>query len=108
MSKRKLTLEEIANKEFHIDFKGYDAKEVDSFLDLIVEDYQQFEQQLLTQQTLLSQYEETSSSQAKRIAELESKLTFTEEESALVNPADLLRRVSRLEQALHEGLNKKD
>ncbi len=41
MEKRfKLTVEDVLEKQFNIDFKGYASGEVDEFLDLIISDYQ--------------------------------------------------------------------
>ena len=34
-----LTVKEILDKQFNVDFKGYNAKEVDEFLDLISSEY---------------------------------------------------------------------
>ena len=41
-------------KEFHVDFKGYNAVEVDQFLDLVLEDYQNFENTINEQKTGLA------------------------------------------------------
>ena len=41
-SRIKLTAEEIYKQEFKVDTKGYRIKEVDSFLDEIIKDYQEF------------------------------------------------------------------
>ena len=35
-----LTAQEIYEKEFHVDLKGYAPAEVDEFLDMVIEDYQ--------------------------------------------------------------------
>ena len=41
MEKRfKLKVEDVLNKQFNIDFKGYSSVEVDEFLDLVINDYQ--------------------------------------------------------------------
>ena len=37
-----LTPEEILNKEFKIDARGYRPQEVDKFLDLVINDYNEF------------------------------------------------------------------
>lgn len=39
-----LTAQEIYDKEFHVDLKGYAPGEVDEFLDMVIEDYQGFEE----------------------------------------------------------------
>ncbi|MBR3006392.1 MAG: DivIVA domain-containing protein, partial [Erysipelotrichaceae bacterium] len=46
MEKLNLTPEEILNKEFNVDFKGYSPAEVDSFLDSVLEDYQIMEENI--------------------------------------------------------------
>ena len=38
----KLNEQTIYNKEFNIEFKGYSTLEVDTFLDLVIQDYQYF------------------------------------------------------------------
>ena len=38
-----LDIQTILDKEFNIDFKGYNATEVDNFLDLIIQDYQTYQ-----------------------------------------------------------------
>ena len=42
-AKFNLTSENILNKRFNIEMKGYDAREVDYFLDLIKKDYETWE-----------------------------------------------------------------
>ena len=47
MDKRfKLTVEDVLNKQFNIDFKGYSSIEVDEFLDLVISDYQEYDQMI--------------------------------------------------------------
>ena len=43
MEKINLTARDIFDKSFNTDFKGYSANEVDSYLDLILEDYQAYD-----------------------------------------------------------------
>lgn len=42
-AKFNLTGDDILNKRFNIELKGYDAKEVDYFLDLVKKDYEGYE-----------------------------------------------------------------
>lgn len=99
MEKIKLSLGEVLNKEFNIDFKGYSASEVDAFLDIVLEDFQVYDKNI----------EELSS----RIVLLENELTNTKNElielkgkgkvntnSNNYSSVDLLKRVSRLEQEI--------
>ena len=39
-----LTAQEIYEKEFHVDLKGYAPAEVDEFLDMVIEDYQKYDE----------------------------------------------------------------
>ncbi len=41
----KLSAQDIYDKEFSVDSRGYSANEVDSYLDQIIEDYQEYEEQ---------------------------------------------------------------
>ena len=43
MDNRKLSKENILNKQFTPNVKGYDPNEVDEFLDVVIEDYKTFE-----------------------------------------------------------------
>ena len=38
-----LKVEDVLNKQFNIDFKGYSSVEVDEFLDLVINDYQEYD-----------------------------------------------------------------
>ena len=38
-----LDIQTILDKEFNIDFKGYNASEVDAFLDLVIQDYETYQ-----------------------------------------------------------------
>ena len=102
MEKLNLTPEEILNKQFNVDFKGYDPAEVDAFLDTVLDDYQIMEgnvQQLLdTVSTLQEKVKELTS---KNI-ELESKkMVFDLSSTTSYSSVDLLKRVSRLEEIVY-------
>ena len=46
-NKISLTPQEILEKDFKIDTRGYRLKEVDQFLDVIISDYEQFLQTII-------------------------------------------------------------
>ena len=103
MEKLNLTPEEILNKEFNVDFKGYSPAEVDNFLDTILDDYQKMEdnvQQLLdTVNTLQPQVKELT---AKNV-ELEGrKMAFDLSNTTSYSSVDILKRISRLEEQLYK------
>lgn len=102
MEKLNLSPEEILNKEFNIDFKGYSPSEVDGFLDKILEDYQIMEdniQQLLDAvSTLQDQVRELT---AKNV-ELEGrKMAFDLSNTTSYSSVDILKRISRLEEQFY-------
>lgn len=101
MEKLNLTPEQILNNEFKTDLRGYNADEVDAFLDLILEDYQIVEENV---QELLDMI----SSQQAEIKELNAKVrelqgqrrAFDLANTTQYSSVDLLKRISRLEEEL--------
>ena len=103
MKKLNLTPEEILNKEFNVDFKGYAPAEVDLFLDSVLEDYQIMEeniQQLLdTVATLQSQVKALT----EKNVELEGrKMAFDLSNTTSYSSVDVLKRLSRLEELVYK------
>ena len=98
-----LTPQEILEKDFKIDTRGYRLKEVDQFLDIIIGDYEQFfaiidslekeKAELLREIMALKQ----DLRNAKMNAEIARKNTDTTEVSNL----DILRRLSQLEKEVY-------
>jgi DivIVA domain-containing protein len=104
MKKLNLTPEEILNKEFNVDFKGYSPAEVDAFLDSVLEDYQIMEenvQQLLdTVSTLQNQVKELT----EKNVELEGrKMAFDLSNTTSYSSVDILKRISRLEEQVYNN-----
>ncbi|MBQ1534841.1 MAG: DivIVA domain-containing protein [Erysipelotrichaceae bacterium] len=101
MEKLNLTPEEILNKEFNVDFKGYSPSEVDTFLDTVLEDYQIMEenvQQLLdTINDLQVQVKELTS---KNIDLEGRKVAFDLSNTTSYSSVDILKRISRLEEQI--------
>ncbi len=96
-----LTPQEILKKEFKIDMRGYNQKEVDSFLDEILGDYEQFAE-------IIRQYEEEKEENIKEIMNLKQelrnvKMSIDAAKSAdsEVTNLDILRRVSNLEKIIY-------
>lgn len=116
MANVKLLLD--SNKIYHKEFEGtkpgYDALQVDSFLDIVIKDYESFE---AYQNQINQEIEELKS----RIAILNDQLSTIEAENvtlknklqgissnsdASLNNLELLRRISALELALSKaGIN---
>ncbi len=99
MEKRfKLTVEDVLEKQFNIDFKGYSSGEVDEFLDLVISDYQQYNKMIDELGNHLQEYERQINALRAKIVELEGKqgAMNTTEVSGAAN-IDILKRLSRLE-----------
>ena len=95
-----LTMQDILEKEFKIDARGYRPQEVDKFLDIIIKDYNEYNNiirnlekekraRALENQNLKNEARNLRSSiEAARIGEKE------------ITNVDLLRRISQLEKII--------
>ena len=97
-----LTMQDILEKEFKIDARGYRPQEVDQFLDLIIKDYVDFE---TTTKRLITEIKALESDNAKLKAEirnLKSSLEIAKSASPKgVTNVDLLKRISDLEKVVY-------
>ena len=104
--KLNLTAEQIYEKEFHVDVKGYASEEVDIFLDEIIEDYQSYDESIQELSQAIVRYEE-------KIKELQQEIYTLKNENQVLNDqlsgaqptgntdqVDILKRIARLEQAV--------
>ena len=98
--KRFLTAKEILEKDFKIDARGYRPQEVDSFLDMIIKDYVDFE---ATTKKLLNEIKALEAENEKLrsdVRNLKSSLDIAGSNKAITN-VDLLKRVSDLEKVVY-------
>lgn len=102
----KLTPNDIYEKGFKIDTKGYRIKEVDEFLDIIIEDYDEFDEILNELETNNRDLQEQITDLKKEIRDLEMKLEISDAsgvERKEVTNVDLLRRLARLEKVVYNS-----
>lgn len=92
------TPEDIVNKDFKQKYRGYDAAEVDPFLDKIIQDYEAFNNRIKTLETenqrLVTKVDETSQQPSP------TSTTVTGSANNVVKNTtnyDILRRLSNLE-----------
>ena len=97
-----LDIKTILDKEFNIDFKGYNATEVDAFLDLVIQDYQTYQEITADLNQKIAELERTNASLRAKLIEVEGRTRALE---ANPSPAaqgagnvDILKRISRLEE----------
>ncbi len=97
MQSYELTVQQILDKQFNVDFKGYNAREVDEFLDKVIHDYQVYDEKMKECSETLLRYENTIESLKNQIQELNSQLQRKEEIPSNISNVDILKRISRLE-----------
>ncbi len=107
----KLNAQMILDKEFPAKKPGYDALEVDKYLDIIVDDYSHFEEYVKELEHKVDELEKTVKLYKSRMDQIEiqnavlsDKLSnISNNESASLSNIDLLKRISLLEQALFKA-----
>ncbi|MCA0983066.1 cell division regulator GpsB [Halobacillus yeomjeoni] len=97
-----LTSKEILEKDFKTSMRGYNQEEVDEYLDLIIQDYDKFHQEI----ERLQQENERLKRMSSRESSRESSRGDTAVRSKTSNTSnhqinyDILKRVSNLEKAV--------
>jgi len=111
MYQNKISLmpQDILKKEFKIDTRGYRLKEVDQFLDIIIDDYEQFLNMINTLEKekadLLAEI--MSLKQELRNSKLSMEVVKSNADNSDVTNVDIMRRLSQLEKMVY-GLKSKD
>lgn len=100
-----LTSQDILEKDFKIDTRGYRPQEVDRFLDVIIKDYEEMSKIISELENDKTELLDENQRLKKEVRNLRSKLEIATEEAGNqgasgVN-ADLLRRLSNLEKIIY-------
>ena len=98
-----LTPEDILNKEFRIDTRGYRLKEVDQFLDEIIADYQTFNKIILDLQKEKDDQTEVILNLKQEIRDLKTTVEISRsanKDDISGTNLDILKRLSNLEKAV--------
>ena len=101
-NKIELSPQEILEKEFKIDTRGYRLKEVDQYLDIIIKDYEKF-------YTIINDLEKEKADLLGEIMKLKQELCTLKTNAEIVKNSsepevtnvDLLRRLSNLEKMVY-------
>ncbi len=102
-NKIELSPQDILEKEFKIDTRGYRLKEVDQFLDTIIGDYEKF-------YTIINDLEKEKADLLGEIMNLKQELRNLKMNAEIINKngdmpevtnVDLLRRLSKLEKMVY-------
>ena len=101
-NKIELTPQDILEKEFKVDARGYRAQEVDKFLDMIIKDYTEYNKVIKSLNREINTLTEENNrlrSELRKLKELESVAESDSRRS--VNNVDLLKRISQLEKIVY-------
>ncbi len=95
-----LTMQNILEKEFKVDARGYRMQEVDQFLDIIIRDYNEYNsiiKELLNEKKTL---ELENADLKQEIRDLKSTIDTLKSGEKEITNVDLLRRISQLEKII--------
>ena len=101
--KLNLSAKDILENEFHVDFKGYRAIEVDEFLDQIIKDYNTFEEHVGELNAKINQLELQNSSLKAEVMELQNKVAMQNvgNSEEAITQVDILKRLVKLENEVY-------
>lgn len=107
-NKVSLTPQDILEKEFKIDTRGYRLKEVDQYLDVIIGDYEQFYATI----NLLEKEKEDLLKEIMNLKQelrnLQMSIDIAKSEDKEVTNVDIIRRVSNLEKIVYGKSGKEE
>ena len=99
-----LTVQDILDKEFKIDTRGYRPQEVDKFLDVIIRDYEEMSAVIKELESDKKALVDDNIHLKQELRNLATKLDVIKNdssESSGSNTSDLLRRLSNLEKIIY-------
>ncbi len=98
-----LTPQEILDKEFKIDARGYRPQEVDKFLDLVINDYNEFTNEIKKLKKELTLLNDENNKLKNELRRIKANIEAAEgsASSNQVSNIDLLRRLSQLEKVVY-------
>lgn len=97
-----LTTKDILEKEFNFDVRGYRPQEVDKFLDLVIKDYNEYQNIIKKLAVEIKNLESENQTLQNEIRDLKSKLDLaTSNSSRSVTNLDIIKRISELEKIVY-------
>ena len=92
-----LTMQDILEKEFKIDTRGYRMQEVDQFLDTIIRDYNEYNRIVKRLSLENERLRSENASLKEDLRSLESSIDTVKGGEKEITNVDLLKRISQLE-----------
>lgn len=95
-----LTMQDILEKEFKIDARGYRLQEVDKFLDIIIKDYNEYNNTIKNLEKDKKILLEENQLLRNEVRNLKSSIDAAKIGEKEITNVDLLRRISQLEKII--------
>ena len=96
-----LTAEDILEKQFNIDTRGYRPQEVDKYLDMVIRDYTEYNNIIKNLEKNIKDLTEDNMKLKQEIRRLQGELSTSETPTRTINNIDLLKRISQLEKVVY-------
>ena len=95
-----LTPQDILEKEFKIDARGYRPQEVDKFLDVIIKDYNEYNNIIRSLEKERKNLVDENTALKNEVRNLKSSIEAARIGEKEITNVDLLRRISQLEKII--------
>ena len=95
-----LTMQDILEKEFKVDARGYRMQEVDQFLDIIIRDYNEYNNIIKKLSTERRNLAEENASLKQELRSLQQSIDAAKGNEKEITNVDLLKRISKLEKII--------
>ena len=95
-----LTMQDILEKEFKIDARGYRLQEVDKFLDVIIKDYNEYNNIIKSLEKEKRELAQENTDLKNEVRNLKSSIEAARIGEKEITNVDLLRRISQLEKII--------
>ena len=95
-----LTMQDILEKEFKIDARGYRLQEVDKFLDVIIKDYNEYNNIIKSLEKEKRELAQENTDLKNEVRKLKSSIEAARIGEKEITNVDLLRRISQLEKII--------
>ena len=95
-----LTMQDILEKEFKIDARGYRLQEVDKFLDVVIKDYNEYNNIIKSLEKEKRELAQENTVLKNEVRNLKSSIEAARIGEKEITNVDLLRRISQLEKII--------
>lgn len=95
-----LTMKDILEKDFKIDARGYRPQEVDKFLDMIIKDYNEYNNIIRAYDKDRKELLEENKNLKNEVRNLKASLEAAKIGEKEITNIDLIRRISQLEKII--------